>query len=69
MDVEKSMARLVVVLVALLTTSPPLKVFNPVPVIVPMLTRLPDESMRLVPPPAPVLIPVVPFIVVPVMVD
>ena len=68
-DVEKSIARFVMVLVLLLTTSPPERVLSPVPVIVPMLTRLPDESMRLVPPPAPVLIPVVPFIVVPVMVD
>ena len=37
-------------------------------VIVPMLTRFPDESILLVPALAPVLIPVVPFRVVPVMV-
>ena len=37
-------------------------------VTVPMLTKLPDESMRLVPAPAPVLMPVVALMVVPVMV-
>ena len=48
--------------------NPPLRVERPDAVMVPMFTRLPDESMRLVPPDAPVLIAVVPFMVVPVMV-
>ena len=47
----------------------PLTVASPVPVIVPMFTRLPEESMRWVPAPEPVLIPVVPLSVVPVMVE
>ena len=73
------MVRLVMVEDAALTTMPPERVARavaervPVMVVlpaamVPMLTRFPDESMRLVPAPAPVLIPVVPFKVVPVMV-
>ena len=54
-------------------TTPPL-VFNPENVMVPeaviaaILTKLPDASMRWVPADAPVLMPVVPFTVVPVMV-
>jgi hypothetical protein len=38
------------------------------PVMLPMFTKLPELSMRWVPAPAPVLMPVVPFIVVPVIV-
>ena len=45
------------------------RIMAPVPVMLPMLTKLPDESIRWVPAPAPVLIPVVPFKVVPVMVS
>src|SRR3989344_5827160 len=66
--VALTIVRLVMVLVALLTRIPPVKVARPEAEIVPMLTKLPETSMRLVPPPAPVLSPVVPFKVVPVMV-
>src|SRR5207302_5905046 len=45
-----------------------LEVDKYVEAIVPILTRFPDESIRWVPVPAPVLIPVVPFRVVPVIV-
>ena len=38
-------------------------------VIVPIFTKFPETSMRLVPAPAPVLMPVVPLIVVPVIVE
>ena len=44
------------------------KVEAPVVVRLPMLTRLPEASILWVPAPAPVLMPVVPFMVVPVMV-
>src|SRR5665647_3116719 len=44
------------------------KVEVPLVVTLPMLSRLPVLSMRCVPAPAPVLMPVVPFRVVPVMV-
>ena len=67
-DVELIIVKLVIVEVALLVKMPPLKVARPVAPIVPMLTRLPLTSIRLVPAPAPVLIPVVPLRVVPVMV-
>ena len=64
-----TMVRLVMVEVALLTKSPPLMVAKPLAVRVPMLTKLPLTSRRLVPAPAPVFKPVVPFNVVPVMVS
>src|SRR3989344_2329105 len=66
--VALTIVRLVMVLVALLTRIPPVKVARPEAEIVPMLTKLPETSRRLVPPPAPVLRPVVPLRVVPVMV-
>ncbi len=52
----------------LATEAPALKVARPPAVIVPILTRFPEESILCVPALAPVLIPVVPLRVVPVMV-
>ena len=47
---------------------PEARIRAPLPVILPILTRLPEESIRCVPAPAPVLMPAVAFKVVPVIV-